>query len=195
MVLGFLRGFFSKVFGKGREIAKPQEKGFFGETVSGGIDGIGGVGVKSQALAGAGERGKSVYAATQASEREKSAYLISQNIQELFGASTEVEEVRTVWDFLKFQENTQADHLSKVIGFEEWVDMEEMRRRIQELFGVNYKNERSLYPYLKALSDAGLFESTSAGGRRKWRKKDLLIRTKGNKGGPEEANPVSKPRV
>ncbi|MBI4052400.1 MAG: hypothetical protein HY394_00005 [Candidatus Diapherotrites archaeon] len=72
-------------------------------------------------------------------------------------------------------ENTQAFHLASVIGFDEWVDMEEIRRRVVALFGIEYKNEKSLYPYLKTLSDIGLFESTSAGGRRKWRKKDLII--------------------
>ncbi|MFA4906766.1 MAG: hypothetical protein WC602_00660, partial [archaeon] len=92
-----------------------------------------------------------------------------------------IEEIYSVWDFLKFQENTQADHLNKVIGFEEWVEMEEIRRRVKELFGVDYKNERSLYPYLKALADAGMFETTSIGGRRKWRKRDLLIKVKAKK--------------
>lgn len=70
--------------------------------------------------------------------------------------------------------------MSKVIGFEEWIEMEEIRRRTKDLFNVDYKNERSLYPYLKALTDAGLFETTNVGGRRKWRKKDLLVVLKPN---------------
>lgn len=84
-------------------------------------------------------------------------------------------EVRSLWDFLSFAENTQAYHLVNVIGFDEWVDMQEIRRRIKELFGMEYKNERSLYPYLKTLVDINLIETTNIGGRRKWRKKELLF--------------------
>jgi len=86
------------------------------------------------------------------------------------------EEVHSIWDYLTFTENSQAFHLVGVVGFEEWVDMEEIKRRIEEVYGIKYGNDRSLYPYIKTLADAGLFESTSAGGRRKWRKRDLLIK-------------------
>jgi hypothetical protein len=85
-------------------------------------------------------------------------------------------QVHSVWDNLQFKENTQAFHLSGVVGFEEWVDMGEIRRRIKEIFGAEYKNERSLYPYLKTLSDIGLVESTDVGGKRQWRKKDILVK-------------------
>ena len=54
--------------------------------------------------------------------------------------------------------------------------MDEIRRRIFELFQTDYENERSLYPYLKTMVDIGLIESNSIGGRRKWRKKDLLVK-------------------
>ncbi|MCD6247361.1 MAG: hypothetical protein J7J87_02930 [Candidatus Diapherotrites archaeon] len=84
-------------------------------------------------------------------------------------------EVHSLWDFLSFTKNTQAYHLINVIGFDEWVDMQEIRRRIKELFGIEYKNERSLYPYLKTLVDINLIETTNIGGRRKWRKKELLF--------------------
>ena len=87
-------------------------------------------------------------------------------------------EVYSIWDYLAFIANTQAFHLSKVIGFDEWVSMEEIKRRVKELFGVNYKNDRSLYPYIKTLVDSGLFEASNVGGKRKWRKKDLLIKSK-----------------
>jgi len=92
-----------------------------------------------------------------------------------------VEEIYSLWDYLQFKENTQAFHLVNTIGYDEWVDMEEIRRRIEELFKINYKNERSLYPYLKTLVDIGLMESTSIGGRMKWRKKDLIIKLKKEK--------------
>lgn len=85
--------------------------------------------------------------------------------------------VLSVWDILKFTEHTQAFHLVSVIRFDEWVTMDEIRRRIYELFQVDYQNERSLYPYLKTLVDIGLVETTNIGGKRKWRKKDLLIKT------------------
>jgi hypothetical protein len=84
--------------------------------------------------------------------------------------------ILSVWDILKFNDNTQAFHLSSVIRFDEWVTMDEIRRRIFELFQIDYQNERSLYPYLKTLVDIGLIESTNIGGKRKWRKKDLLIK-------------------
>lgn len=87
----------------------------------------------------------------------------------------EAHEVHNFWDYLKFQENTQAHHLANILNFEEWLEMEEIRRRISELFGITYKNERSLYPYLKTLVDIGLVEGSNIGGRRKWRKKALLI--------------------
>ena len=82
----------------------------------------------------------------------------------------------SVWDNLKLKENTQAFHLASVFGFEEWVDMVEARRRIKDLFGIEYKNERSLYPYLKTLVDLGLMETINIGGRRQWRKRDLIIK-------------------
>jgi hypothetical protein len=85
-------------------------------------------------------------------------------------------EVRSIWDFLQFNEHTQAFHLASVIRFDEWATMDEIRRRIFDLFQVDYENERSLYPYLKTMVDIGLIETNNIGGKRKWRKKDLLIK-------------------
>ena len=85
-------------------------------------------------------------------------------------------EVRSIWDFLQFNEHTQAFHLASVIRFDEWATMDEIRRRIFELFQIDYENERSLYPYLKTMVDIGLIETNNIGGKRKWRKKDLLIK-------------------
>ncbi len=93
-----------------------------------------------------------------------------------FEESKEPEHFVSVWDYLPFRENTQAAHLSKVIGFEEWVSMKEIFRRIKELFGIEYKNDKSLYPYLKTLTDIGLFETSDVGGQRKWRKKEIIIK-------------------
>ena len=85
-------------------------------------------------------------------------------------------EIRSIWDFLQFNEHTQAFHLASVIRFDEWATMDEIRRRIFELFQVDYENERSLYPYLKTMVDIGIIETSNIGGKRKWRKKDLLIK-------------------
>ena len=86
-----------------------------------------------------------------------------------------VPEVHNIWDHLLFRENTQASHLKEVVGMEEWLTMEEIKNRIKEIFQVEYKNERSLYPYVKTLVDSGLFESSSIGGRMKWKRKALYI--------------------
>ena len=99
----------------------------------------------------------------------------------IYGDSDDADEIHNLWDFLEFQANTQAFHVSKVIGFDEWVTMDEVRRRIMELFGVNYKNERSLYAYIKTMVDCGLLETSSIGGKRKWRKRELFINLKKKK--------------
>jgi hypothetical protein len=94
--------------------------------------------------------------------------------------------VLSIWDILKFNEHTQAFHLVSVIRFDEWVTMDEIRRRIFELFQIDYQNERSLYPYLKTLVDIGLIETSNIGGKRKWRKKDLLVKVEQKKEEKEE---------
>ena len=87
-----------------------------------------------------------------------------------------IEEVHSLWDYLKIRDHTQAHHIISVIGFEEWVAMEEILRRARELFGVEYKNERSLYPYIKTLVDCGLMETANFGGKQRWRRKDLIVK-------------------
>ena len=87
-----------------------------------------------------------------------------------------ISRIYSLWDYLNIFENTQAHHILSVIGFDEWVPMDEIKRRIRELFSIDYKNDRSLYPYIKTLVDVGLLESMSVGGKRKWRKRDLVIK-------------------
>jgi hypothetical protein len=106
---------------------------------------------------------------------------IAERNESIYPDATELDEIHNLWDFLDFLPNTQAFHLTKVIGFEEWVTMDEIRRRIMELFNVNYKNERSLYAYIKTMVDCGLLETTSIGGKRKWRKRDLIVKLKKKK--------------
>lgn len=110
-----------------------------------------------------------------ASEEEKPIYKIDSELQR------ELSSISTIWDFLEFADNTQAFHLINVLGFDEWIDMWEIRRRIEEIFGIKYKNERSLYPYIKTLVDLGLVEASNIGGKRKWRKKEALIELKKKK--------------
>jgi len=99
-------------------------------------------------------------------------------IYEAIDKPLEIEEIYSIWDYLQFMENTQAFHIKSVTGFDEWISMDEIRRRVVELFGINYKNEKSLYAYVKTLTDIGLLETVNAGGKRKWRKKGLLIKIK-----------------
>lgn len=105
---------------------------------------------------------------------------------QLYSEDKKETEIHSIWDFLHFNENTQASHLSSVIRFDEWVTMDEIRRRIWELFQIDYKNERSLYPYLKTMVDLGLIETSNIGGKRKWRKRDLLITLKKKKKSEDE---------
>lgn len=108
------------------------------------------------------------------------------------GEAKEPEKFVSIWDYLLFRENTQAMHLSKVIGFEEWVSMREILRRIEELFNAKYQNEKSLYPYLKSLTDIGLFETSDVGGTRKWRKREILIKLLPGKQEEKETEKASR---
>lgn len=84
--------------------------------------------------------------------------------------------IEDLWNYIDPSKNTQAHHIISVIGFDEWVDMEEIRRRIKSMFFIEYKNEKSLYPYIKTLTDIGLLENTSVGGKRKWKKREIVIK-------------------
>lgn len=109
------------------------------------------------------------------SNKEENPKIYSEN--EETGKKTEENiEITSVWEVLKIHEHTQANHLVSVIPYDEWVDMNEIRRRIWDIFQIEYKNDRSLYPYLKTMVDIGLIETNNIGGKRKWRKKDLLIK-------------------
>ncbi len=90
-------------------------------------------------------------------------------------------QILSIWDIIKCTEHTQAYHLVSVIPYDEWIDMSEIMRRIWDLFQIEYKNDRSLYPYLKTMVDLGLIETSNIGGKRKWRKKDLLVKISENK--------------
>lgn len=81
-----------------------------------------------------------------------------------------------IWQYIKPKENTQAEHVLSVITLEDWQDMDDIRKRIKEKFNIEYKHEKSLYPYIKTLVDIGLLETNAVGGKRKWKKKELVIK-------------------
>ena len=108
--------------------------------------------------------------------KEKEISFSEQKIYEVEEKKEKKEHIISLWDYLKIIENTQAFHILSVLGFNEWVSMDEIKRRVNEVFQITYKNERSLYPYIKTLVDTGFLEAISAGGKRRWRKRDLIIK-------------------
>ncbi len=115
-----------------------------------------------------------------ANETTNHNHIVNQNNTLRNGVNTATQvsvpqyKVINVWNYLKFKEGSQAHHITKVLDFEEWITMEEILRRVNELFGIQYQNERSLYPYLKTLVDAGMLEANMLGGKMRWRKKNLM---------------------
>lgn len=95
----------------------------------------------------------------------------------IFSHTKNVDSYADIWHYIKPKENTQAYHVLSVVKFEEWADMDEIRKRIKDLFFIEYQHEKSLYPYIKTLVDIGLLETNSVGGKRKWKKKELVIKT------------------
>jgi len=89
--------------------------------------------------------------------------------------------IADLWNYIDPLKNTQAYHVISVIGFEEWVDMQTVKDRIKQMFFIEYKNEKSLYPYIKTLVDIGLLETNSVGGKRQWKKHEILISIKKEK--------------
>lgn len=91
---------------------------------------------------------------------------------------SDFESYTNIWEYIKPKENTQAHHILSVVILDDWLDMDQIREKIKNLFFIEYKHEKSLYPYIKTLVDVGLLETTSVGGKRKWKKKNLSIKTK-----------------
>jgi hypothetical protein len=86
--------------------------------------------------------------------------------------------VDDLWNYIDPMKNTQAYHIISVVGFEEWVDMQTIKDRVKQMFFIEYKNEKSLYPYIKTLVDIGLLETNAVGGKRQWKKREILISIK-----------------
>ena len=120
-------------------------------------------------------------------EQKNEKPVINTPTAEIYKENEEMEiQIVSIWDVLNIQEHTQAKHLVSVIPYDEWVSMDEIRRRIWDIFQIEYKNDRSLYPYLKTMVDLWLIETSNIGGRRKWRKRDLLIKKSEKKKKTEE---------
>jgi hypothetical protein len=83
--------------------------------------------------------------------------------------------LKTIWDILKINDNTQAEHLLKSIPSDQWVTMDEIKKKITLEFNIEYKNEKSLYPYLKTLVDINLIKINNTGKKRSWKKNIIIL--------------------
>ncbi|HPC10436.1 MAG TPA: hypothetical protein PLN85_05150 [archaeon] len=89
--------------------------------------------------------------------------------------------ITTIWDILKIKENTQAEHIIKSIPTDRWIDMDEIKHNIKLQFNVEYLNDKSLYPYLKTLTDINLIKINNTGKKRTWKKNIIIINTNNEK--------------
>ena len=53
--------------------------------------------------------------------------------------------------------------------------MDEIKQNIKLEFNIEYKNEKSLYPYLKTLTDINLIKVNNTGKKRSWKKNIIII--------------------
>ena len=83
--------------------------------------------------------------------------------------------INTIWDIIKAKENTQAEHILNCLPEDQWIDMEELKQRIKLQYNIEYQNEKSLYPYIKTLTDINLIKLNNAGKKRTWKKNIILI--------------------
>jgi transposase len=83
--------------------------------------------------------------------------------------------INTIWDVLKIKESTQAEHIIKSLPLDKWVTMDELKHNIKLEFNIEYKNEKSLYPYLKTLVDINLIKTNNTGKKRTWKKNIIII--------------------
>lgn len=84
--------------------------------------------------------------------------------------------ITNVWDYVKIKENTQAEHIIKSLSSDKWITMDEIRHNIKLNFNVEYSNEKSLYPYLKTLTDINLIKVNNTGKKRTWKKNIIIIK-------------------
>lgn len=84
-------------------------------------------------------------------------------------------QINTIWDIIKARENTQAEHIIHCLPDDEWIDMEDLKNRIKLQYNVEYQNEKSLYPYIKTLTDINLVKVNNSGKKRTWKKNIIII--------------------
>ncbi|MFA5745359.1 MAG: hypothetical protein WC932_00665 [archaeon] len=83
--------------------------------------------------------------------------------------------INTIWDIIKARENTQAEHIINCLPDDEWIDMEDLKNRIKLQYNIEYQNEKSLYPYIKTLTDINLIKLNNTGKKRTWKKNVIII--------------------
>lgn len=83
--------------------------------------------------------------------------------------------INTIWDVIKARENTQAEHIIACLPDDEWIDMEDLKNRIKLQYNVEYQNEKSLYPYIKTLTDINLIKVNNSGKKRTWKKNIIIL--------------------
>ncbi len=87
----------------------------------------------------------------------------------------DTKKINTIWDIIKVRENTQAEHIINCIPEDDWIDMEELKGRIKLQYNVEYQNEKSLYPYIKTLTDINLIKLNNSRKKRTWKKNIIII--------------------
>lgn len=102
--------------------------------------------------------------------------IVKDNVQTANVENITINQLNTIWDIIKIKENTQAEHLIKSIPSDKWVSMDEIRHNIKLTYNVEYSNEKSLYPYLKTLTDINLIKVNNTGKKRTWKKNIILIK-------------------
>jgi len=53
--------------------------------------------------------------------------------------------------------------------------MEDLKNRIKLQYNIEYQNEKSLYPYIKTLTDINLIKLNNTGKKRTWKKNVIII--------------------
>jgi hypothetical protein len=102
--------------------------------------------------------------------------VIEDNVQTVNIENIIENQMQNIWDIIKIKENTQAEHIIKSIPSDKWVTMDEIKHNIKINFNIEYSNEKSLYPYLKTLTDINLIKLNNVGKKRSWKKNIILLK-------------------
>jgi len=102
--------------------------------------------------------------------------IVEDNIRTANVENLTINQLNTIWDIIKIKENTQAEHLIRSVSSDKWVTMDEIRHNIKLHFNIEYSNDKSLYPYLKTLTDINLIKVNNTGKKRTWKKNVIFIK-------------------